>query len=189
MIRAFVGIALPQTVVRALTAAQTGLPSGRPVAPESFHITLAFLGENPGPLVEDIHLALEAIRAPAFELTLSGVGLFGNERPRVLYATVQPEPALKHLRGKVMQAARSAGLSLPGERYHAHVTLARFNSGLTGEPAQELRDFAARRMDLSAGPFAVDAFQLYRSTLGRKGPVYEELAAYPLVGAQELNED
>ena len=80
-----------------------------------------------------------------------------------------------------------AGLSLTGERYRAHVTLARFNSGLTGEPAQELRDFAARRMDFTAGPFAVDKFQLYRSKLGRKGPVYEELAAYPLVGAPEFN--
>jgi 2'-5' RNA ligase len=183
MIRAFVAIALPATAVRALTATQTGMPSGRPVAPENLHITLAFLGEHPGPLVEDIHLALGAIRAPAFALTLSGVGLFGGDRPRVLYAGIRPEPALKHLRGKVMQAARGAGLSLPGERYHAHVTLARFNSGLTGEPAQELRDFAARRMDFTAGPFAVEAFQLYRSTLGRKGPVYEELASYPLTKA------
>jgi 2'-5' RNA ligase len=180
VIRAFVGLALPGDVVRALTAAQAGLPCGRAVVPENLHVTLAFLGEHPEPLVEDVHLALESIRAPGFELTVAGAGLFGGERPRVLYAGIRPEPALNRLRKKVVQAARGAGLRMPRERYSPHVTLARMNGGVIGEEAQEIRDFTARRMDLAAGPFIVEEFLLYRSTLRREGPVYEELAAYPL---------
>jgi 2'-5' RNA ligase len=75
---------------------------------------------------------------------------------------------------------------LPRERFNPHVTLARFNSGLTGELAQEMRDFAARRMNFTAGPFAVREFLLIRSMLGRTGPVYEELAAYPLGANSEF---
>jgi 2'-5' RNA ligase len=182
MIRAFAAIALPDSIVRPLTAAQAGLPCGRPVAPENFHLTVAFLGEHPEPVIEDVHLALGEIRAPGFALSLSGIGLFGAKRPRALYAQVDPEPALNRLRKKVLQAARGAGLRLPRERYRPHVTLARFNAGLEREEAIEMRDFAARRLGFSAGPFEAGAFLLMRSTLGRNGPVYAELAAYPLGG-------
>jgi 2'-5' RNA ligase len=183
VIRAFVGIALPEDVRRSLEACQAGLPSGRAVAPENFHLTVAFLGEHPGPVIEDVHFALSAIRAPAFHLAVDGVGLFGSGRPRVLYAGIHRQPALGHLREKVLQAARSAGLNLPRERFSPHVTLARFKNGLKGEEMQEMQAFVARRMPLAAGPFAVDEFVLYRSTLGRNGPIYEELATYPLNGA------
>ncbi len=182
MIRAFVGIHLPDDVIRALTLAQAGMPLGRPTPPENMHITVAFLGEHPEPMIEDVHFALDRIRAPGFELRLDGVGLFGSDRPRVLYADVRPEPGLTRLREKVLQAARGSGLRLDRERYSPHVTLARFNAGLKGDDAQEMRDFAARRMGLRAGPFHVARFLLFRSSLGRNGPIYEELAAYPLNG-------
>ena len=182
MIRAFVAIPLPNEILRELEAAQAGLPAGRPVAPENFHITVAFLGEHPEPLIEDVHYALDTIRAPAFELTLDGLGLFGGDRPRSLHAEVKAEPMLGHLREKVLQAARSAGLRMDRARYSPHVTLARFNKGLTPEDAEKMRTFTVRRMAFRAGPFQVEEFVLYRSTLGKNGPIYEELAAYPLNG-------
>jgi len=181
MIRAFVAIALPDDIVRALALTQSGIPVGRPVPPENFHVTLAFLGEHPAPVVEDVHLALDAIRLPGFSLSFAGVGLFGGDRPRVLYAGIEPEPILTRLREKVLQAARSAGVRLDRERYSPHVTLARFNgTGIAGEDAQDLREFTARRMGFKAGPFEVREFTLFRSTLGRNGPSYDELATYPL---------
>ena len=186
MIRVFVGTPLPGPVIGALTAAQTGLPLGRAVQPENFHITVAFLGQHPEPVIEDIHLALEAIRIPAFNVTLKGVGLFGCDRPRVLYAQVEPEPALNHLRKKAMKVARACRLQLPRERYSPHVTLARFGRGLDDAQVQEIQDFAARRLDFTAGPIIVDGFRLYRSTLGRNGPVYDALANYPLRESAEL---
>jgi 2'-5' RNA ligase len=184
MIRAFVAIALPQRVISSLEACQAGLPCGRAVASENFHLTLAFLGEHPAPVIEDVHLALQDIRAPAFHLALDGVGLFGGGQPRVLYAGIRRESGLGHLRDKVLQAARGAGLSLPRERFSPHITLARFKNGVKGEQLDELQAFVGRRMPLATGAFAVDEFALYRSTLGRNGPAYEELAAYPLAAGQ-----
>lgn len=183
MIRAFTAIGLPPEAVASLRGAQSGLPSGRPVPPENFHITIAFLGEHPEPLIEDVHLALERIRVPAFDLSLAGMGLFGSDKHRVLYAGVTPVPELARLHEKVLQSARGAGISLARVRFFPHVTLARFNAGLRGEAAQEMRDFAARRTSFRVGPFAVNDFTLFRSTLGRNGPIYEKLAVYPLAGA------
>lgn len=180
MIRAFVAITPPDEVASALVAAQWGLPAGRAVERDALHLTLAFLGEHPEPVIEDVHYALAAIRQPGFELGLAGLGLLGEGRAEVLHAGVAPAPGLSRLREKVVQAARDAGLAFERRRYRPHVTLARFNGGLAGEEAERVRAFVARGAGMRAGPFEVGEFVLMRSYLGRAGPVYDTLAAYPL---------
>lgn len=180
MIRAFVAIGLPEAVRGTLEAAQSGLPAGRPVPAENLHLTLVFLGEHPEPAVEDVHLALQELRAPGFQLRIDGVGMFGGAVPRLLYAGVAPEPGLAHLRKKVARAAREGGITPEGGRYTPHVTLARFPRDLSGEDLLALQEFVGRRTGLAAGPFEVEGFGLYRSHLGRNGPIYQEIAHYRL---------
>src|SRR5699024_3151084 len=168
MMRVFVGVPLPGEVAGALEAAQAGIPSGRVVPRENFHITLAFLGEQPEPDVEDAHHALEALRAPGFALRIEGLDMFGGKLPRTLVAEVPPEPGLSHLHRKVVRAVQEAGIELARQRLRPHVTLARFgNDGLRGDDAAEMQAFVARRVSITAGPFDVDRFMLYRSHLGR----------------------
>lgn len=180
MIRAFVALPLPGPVVWALEGAQAGLPCGRPVPPENFHVTLVFAGEQRGTVIDDLHSALSDIRAPAFSLSIRGVGLFGGGAPTAFYARVEPDPALSHLRDKVVQAARRAGIAVAGSRFVPHVTLARFRGGLKGEDAVAMQGFVATRLGLSAAPFEVEEFVLYRSRLGKRAS-YEPLADYPLL--------
>lgn len=180
MIRAFVGLALPEPVADRLIGAQIGLPAGREVEADNFHVTLAFLGEHPEPVIEDVHYALDAIRAPRFRLRIDGTGVFGTAAITSYHARIAPDPGLTHLQAKVVQASRGAGLTLKAGRYVPHVTLARFGSGLKGERAIEVRDFAASRATLSTEPFEVEDFILYRSWLGKSGARYEALAVYPL---------
>lgn len=186
MIRAFVGIPLPGEAADALEAAQAGIPAGRVVPHDNFHVTIAFLGEQPRPVLEDVHHALDGVRVPGFRLRIEGLGMFGGARPRVLFAEVAPEPVLSQLRRKVLRAVHEAGIELGRERFHPHVTLARFGDGLRGEDAAEMQAFVARRIGVRAGPFPVESFGLYRSHLGRAGPTYEILADYPL-GALPLD--
>lgn len=180
MIRAFVGLALPGTVATRLDGALAGLPFGREVDAENFHVTLAFLGEHPEPVIEDVHFALNTIRAPRFRLRVDGVGLFGGAAPTSFHARIAPDPGLTHLRAKVVQAARGAGLAIKAGRYVPHVTLARFGAGVRGDQAAELSAFVAARAGLATEAFDVAEFVLFRSWLGRKGASYEALASYPL---------
>lgn len=180
MIRAFVALTPPEDVAASLVAAQAGLPAGRAVEREALHLTLAFLGEHPEPILEDVHYALSAIRGPRFELRLEGLGMFGEGKPRVVYAGVAPEPALGRLREKVVQAARGAGLELERNRFRPHVTLARLGGKPDPEDFERLRAFTARGAGFRAGPFTVERFELMRSRLGRAGATYEPLASYEL---------
>jgi 2'-5' RNA ligase len=183
VIRAFIGLPLPHKVADELEAVQAGIPAGRVVTHGNFHVTIAFLGEQPRPVLEDAHDVLDGVRVPAFTLRIEGLGMFGGARPRVLFAEVAPEPGLSQLRRKVLRALHEAGIERPREKFHPHVTLARFGEGLRGEDAAEMQAFVARRISVKAGPFAVERFVLYRSHLGRAGPIYEPMAEYPLDGA------
>jgi 2'-5' RNA ligase len=178
MIRAFAALALPEPVRFELMLVQQGLPAPRTVAPESLHLTLVFLGEIPGRLLEDVDSAFRAVTAPGFEVALAGVDLFGGARPRVVYAGVAANPALAHLQAKVETAARGAGVELPRRRFAPHVTLARLPERFADRV--RLEQAVANRGAWSAPRFAVGDFRLYRSHLGGEGAVYEELARYPL---------
>lgn len=176
--RLFAAIPLPLGLRDRLEMLQSGLPEGRPVPPENFHVTLGFFDECDRHVAEDIHAALSVIRGPAPALMFDGLGIFGDGRPRVLYAALRPDPVLTRLRDKVLTAARGAGLNLRRERYVPHVTLARFPAGTGRGP--RLERWLAERAGFAHGPVAVSDFALFRSDLGSGGAVYTELARYPL---------
>lgn len=183
MIRAFLGVALPEEVADALVVLQTDLPHDMPgtlVPAENFHITLAFLGNQPRTVLEDVHLALDPLRSPRFRLSLAGADLFGGARPRAVIARVAPSQALSDLQKRVSGAVRSAEIDLPHKRFQPHVTLARLRSASAADTA-DMGAFAARHTGFRSAEFAVDEVCLYRSTLRRGGPpTYEIMAAYPL---------
>lgn len=178
MTRAFVAIPLPESLRAGLAAVQEHVPAGRAVDEETLHLTLLFLGEQDDAALEEVHDALGAVRAAGFELRLSGLGTFGGGRPRTLWIGAEPAPGLSSLQKAVAGAARKAGLDLRARRFVPHVTLARFREGYVENEA--FGRFVAAHAGVSFPAFPVMSFGLYASILTRSGPVYEELAAYPL---------
>jgi 2'-5' RNA ligase len=176
--RLFVALSLPEEVRDRLDALATGgIPGARWVAPENLHLTLRFVGEVSGPGAHDLDDCLSAIDAPAFELTISGLGTFGEgPKLRALYAGVEPNPALTHLQAKVASAVARAGLAPDRQRFRPHVTLARFK----GDPGPKLGRFIADKSPLRIGPFPVERFTLFSSVLGAEGPHYTEEVEYEL---------
>jgi 2'-5' RNA ligase len=182
MIRAFVALPVPTAVRADLARLQAALPLPRPLAPEGFHLTLAFLGDQPEPALEEAHLALAALHPPAFTLTLRGAALFGGDRPRVVYAAVAPDPVLVALQAKVVTALRRAGLAPEARRFTPHVTLGRLRPNR--DEAARLQMAVAATVGFAAAPWQGKGFGLWRSDPAVGGRVYTEMVHYPSDDAQ-----
>ncbi|MCC5988025.1 MAG: RNA 2',3'-cyclic phosphodiesterase [Pararhodobacter sp.] len=178
MIRAFLALPLPEPVIAHLALVQQRLRLPRPVPRENFHITLVFLGEQREDLLEELHLALDAMALPGFSLRLDGLAVFGGDSPRNLHAAIAPEPALNQLQSRLRRAAQMSGMTPEKRRFVPHVTLARFRPGEVGagQLAKAMQEVGAP----AATPFVIDRFALYRSHLRADGAQYDILAEYPL---------
>jgi 2'-5' RNA ligase len=177
MVRLFVGVGLPEDVRERLSALCSGVPGARWVPPESFHLTLRFIGEVDGGHAEDIYHALSAVRPQRFDLTLSGVGHFESKgEVRQLWVGVERNAELMALRDRIESTLVRIGLEPEGRRFTPHVTLAR----LKDTPVHRVSAFLAHNALFRAGPIPVDHFTLFSSYLQGTGPIYTPEADYPL---------
>ena len=181
MIRLFVGLALPLSVRDQLHTLMIGIPGVRWIAPESYHITLSFIGNVSENVAEDIHTALAAIQAAPFVVEISGTGAFSQgQRVHSLWAGVRHAPPLFLLQSKIEQSIVQKCLKVQPvttRRYAPHITLARLNSA----PTKRVRQFLTASHLFCTTPFRVDRFILFASHLSRKEAFYEHVSDYSLV--------
>ncbi|MDD7969720.1 RNA 2',3'-cyclic phosphodiesterase [Roseinatronobacter alkalisoli] len=182
MIRAFLGLELPQHIRSQLVLRQYLLPLQRRIPPENFHITLVFLGDSTLPQLEDLHLALDRLVVPALQLQITGLGLFGKDKPHNLHAVVAPDDGLVRLQAKLVTLARNCGFVLKPRRFHPHVTLSYLRAGSFDRG--ELEAAVVRDAQFRTEPFAVQEIALFRSVLRPDGAEYDVLERYgPAQGA------
>lgn len=178
MLRLFVGIELPGTFRERLSVLAAGLPGARWMAPETYHVTLVFLGELDEGAAEQVHDELSIVRGKAFPLEISGVGSFESKgRLRALWAGVELSEPLAVLQGRVAAACVRAGVDIEKRKFKPHITLARFSE----QPSKaKLGEWLANHSLLRLQPLAVTTFVLFQSHLGREGAQYEVLERYML---------
>ncbi len=176
MHRLFVALSLPENVIDALGALQSGVRGARWLPDENFHMTLAFIGEVDRHGLNEIASALAAVSAPEFDLRLTGCGFFGDRKPRALWVGAAPNPALAHLQAKIAVALKRAGFGEGKRKFTPHVTLAY----LHGVAPDAAAGFCAVNGLFSAGPFPVSEFHLFESHLGSEAAHYEIIASYGL---------
>jgi RNA 2',3'-cyclic 3'-phosphodiesterase len=177
MIRLFAAIAIPPAIVEALAPLQHGLEAARWRPPESLHITLRFFGDVAEPIADDLDEQLAGIGGKAFELSLNGVGAFGEGRElRAVWAGLTESEPLRALAGRCERAARTAGLKPDKRKYAPHVTLAYLRGADPGEVAAWIQ----RHNLLKTQAFAVSEFGLYSSWSGRSGSFYRLERLYTL---------
>lgn len=169
--------AVRAALVERLTSALGGQPlPGRRVAPENWHLTLRFLGDTDAATGRRLVEALQANAfGPPFVVEFGGLGAFPRAlRAQTLWLGVQSGvPELRALAAAVERAVTAAGFAPDDRPFAAHLTLSRLR------PPADVRAVLAA-VPATALALPVDRVLLFQSHLGRAGPTYVELAAFPL---------
>jgi RNA 2',3'-cyclic 3'-phosphodiesterase len=182
-VRLFVAITPPPAALAELEAAVAPLHPARPElhwsSPQSWHITLAFLGEVDDRTAARLANRLEraAGRHPGVDLRTAGGGAFPSViRARVLWTGIRGDvEVLREIQRSVAAGARRAGAPSPdeGRRFRPHITLARSKDPVNARP---LVDALAK---YSGSTWPADRIHLIRSHLGAQ-PRYESIGSWPL---------
>ena len=182
--RLFIAALIPDAVRDALHTAREQLQRAAPdralrwVAPDNYHITLLFLGEQDEARLPAIVQAMETARAgiAPFEIAVQGLGVFPNwNRPNVLWAGISEG---SQLLAQMAAALERALLPAPsGKPFHPHITLARFKTPSHDADGlkKRLYDATQRLAPANFGQYELRAISLMQSTLTPDGSVYTEL--------------
>ena len=175
MPRLFTAIEIPRSIADRLSMLRSGLLGARWIDPENYHLTLRFIGDVDGETARDFTDALGQVLATPFALKLNGLGSFGGNKPRAMFAGIDPSPELDALQHAHEGAARMAGLPPERRNFKPHVTIARLRGARPGAVAAYLQNSG-----LIADSFTVTRFVLYASRNSVGGGPYVVEAAYDL---------
>jgi 2'-5' RNA ligase len=183
--------AIRERITRFADDVQGFAPAARWVLPESLHVTLKFIGEQPEHAVEQIKQALGTIALSTVELQFRGYGFFPTPKsPRVFWLGMEAGPPLAALAAAVDDRMASLGIPKEKRALSPHLTLAR-GAGGSGAPGWCKGDspnciFHHLQEKLSAlpsrefGTMTAREFFLYQSQLSPKGSKYTKLAGFAL---------
>ena len=173
--RAFIALELPDRFaddVAAMARPLSAAVEGRFVPRESYHLTLAFLGDIDEAEATRAMDALDEAAAHGSPVPLrpDGLGKFGRATDATLWRGLAPDPALTGLAERLREELAAQGLGFDPKPFRPHLTL-------------------ARRARLPKGPLPPLAFPepaeaatatLFKSTLLRDGAQYKPLYAVDL---------
>jgi RNA 2',3'-cyclic 3'-phosphodiesterase len=196
--RLFVGIDIPddirQRIARYVEGVRGFAPDARWVKPETFHVTLKFLGETSPETAEDLKRELGKVQHDKFDIHFGGCGFFPNPRSaRVFWIGVEAPELLPQLAAKVDETCSHFGFERDRNDLKPHLTLARAGRGASGNPHQHssgpspafklLADRIAQMPAPDFGTMTAQAFFLYESKLSPKGAQYTKVATFELGSA------
>ena len=167
--RLFVAAELPEEMLEALAETSSLLRAGvrgRYVSPDSFHVTLAFLGQVETHRVDDVEYAIEAgcRGSEPFSAKLGELGKFGKRSSATLWQGFTDKGEFKALAESVRGELERAGFEFDRKSFLPHVTLMRvanLSAGLLPQPVQV------------SG--VVERVSLFKSDLSGERPRYEAL--------------
>ncbi len=180
MVRSFLAIELPKTILKKIEEIQGELRSSRAdvrwVDPEKIHLTLKFFGNIDDTSIESIVASIEGpVRATApFTLRIQGIGAFPHvKNPRVIWMGLTDEegmllPFQKQLEMELVKV----GFETEERPFQPHLTLGRLKSP---NGKQTLVGRMEPYRDAAFGQFRVEGVVLFRSDLRPTGPIYTHL--------------
>jgi len=187
--------AIRKRIVRFMEGVSGFAPDARWARPESLHVTLKFIGEQPEPMLEEIRRALGTVEAGEVTLQFRGYGFFPTTKaPRVFWIGIEAGPELATLAAAVDQQTARLGIPKEERAFSPHLTLARGGArGATssGSPRwrkgdgpnrsfQRLHEKLAALPTPEFGTMTAHEFFLYQSQVSPGGSKYTKLARFDL---------
>ena len=165
--RLFIAINLNEEMKDALLDIQDTMRTygilGRETPAENMHLTLAFIGDYDDP--DHVKSVIDGIEIRPFDITLSGIGAFGD----LWWAGIEESAPLQAVVRRLRRALAEEGIPFDRKKFSPHITLIRRAEGrLSGESKDALSDRFAAAMN-------VDHISLMRSDRGKHGMIYTEL--------------
>ena len=202
--RLFIALDIEPEIRQRITAFRNQMrqlaPDVRWVGPETFHVTLQFLGETKR--LDEIRQALQEVKSPPLQISFRSAGFFPNSKaPRVFWIGIEGDQRLQDLVIAIWEALLSLGFKREPGPYTPHLTLARSGSGrprpVPGERAAPALQLVRAKLEAlpppDFGTMTAHEFCLYESHLSSAGPRYEKLATYrlckPLIDPLASEED
>jgi len=180
-----------QRITRFIDGVRNFAPDARWMKPESLHVTLKFIGEQPDESLEGIKQALGSIDSSAAEIHFQNYGFFPTPKSaRVVWIGMEAGPQLAALAAIIDQKLSALGIPKETRPFSPHLTIAR-SAGGSGSPHRSRTDRSNRvfqhlQEKLSVlpqpefGAMTPTEFFLYQSQLSPKGSKYTKLAGLPL---------
>ncbi len=180
-LRLFVAVSVPDPIRVAIDEAaapmREAVPGLRWTDPESWHLTLAFLGGVPREQIGPIERAVGETAASAhpFTLRLSGAaGVFTGGSGGVLWVGLEDAPMLEELAAGLRRGLGAVAPAVDAQPFQAHLTLAR------STPNQRIPGDLVERYAGPRHPWTVRRLALMRSRLAVGGARYGVWAEWPL---------
>lgn len=182
--RTFIAIPIPEMCLEILVQMQRHLQASKAEVRwtkiPSIHLTLKFLGEIDPAIIPEMAKSLGegSKQIPKFNLRLSGLGSFPNEKsPRIVWCGIQGDTdVLSQLQAEVETVCADLGFPPENRPFRPHLTLGRIKGRKNLKP---LTDSIAKGSDLECR-FSVDCFNIYKSVLKPDGAVYTVLETIAL---------
>lgn len=143
--------------------------------PETWHVTLFFLGETPETEIDLLQRLIDEsfIDIQGFSTKMNGVGVFPNQHnPKVLWLGLESLQPLMSAYEQLGDLLRQNGFSFDTKPLKPHLTLARIKS------LENLSAFDAlmnEYLQFNFGTVAINQVVLFESIFTSEGPVYKPL--------------
>ena len=179
--RTFIAIDLPEKIKNKIAELENDFKkcnlTFKWVKPENLHLTLKFLGDIDQEGVSKINEAITTVsgKFAAFKASFNSFGFFPNEKnPRVFFISIDKEELFKSIASELEKELETLGFKKEN-RFKSHITLARIKDLKNIESLKE----KIKNTQLNE-EFPADTIILYKSTLTKEGPLYEEISSYCL---------
>jgi 2'-5' RNA ligase len=180
-LRTFVALELKdQGVKRKIAELQRAVlatgAQAKAVEQENLHLTLKFIGDLPEASAEPVIGSLRTIVMPPFTAHFKGLGVFpSSSRINVVWLGVaEGAETIGALSTLVKEKLAAYGRP---EDFRAHLTIIRVKGGRN---LNELSEAVRKLSEEEGGNVEFTEFQLKKSVLTPSGPLYSDLAVFPL---------